>query len=142
MLLSLNNWRSCALYFFLLLLTVQCEAQRQAPPPTPTVGASQDHLLLGTWKSVTDPRFTVTITPTAYTEHYPDSSPTALKYSLATTCRCDEAAAVKATTKRLLVTYETNPTDCYCYSIDQLTSQHLVLLYIGRGNRLEFEKVK
>ena len=138
--LFLRHYFSWAL---LLLLTVQCEAQTKLPPARPAPKATTDEqLLLGQWKSVTDPQFTLTITPTAYIENSPGAPPSTLKYVVTNTCRCDEAAAVKAPTKRLLVTFETSMADCYCYSIDRLDAKRLVLLYVGRGNKLEFERTK
>lgn len=133
-------------FVLLLLLAVQCEAQTKPPARSAPKAAPQtiayEQLVLGKWKSVTDPKFTLTITPSAYIESSPGTPPSTLKYQLTNTCRCDDAAAVKTPTKRLLVTYETSLDDCYCYSIDRLDAQRLVLLYVGRGNKLEFQRMK
>lgn len=123
------------------LLALLREPAPASQAPVPAAGSSgYGRLLLGTWQSLDDPRFTVSISPSAYTEHYQKTA-SSLRYRLASACQCDAGAATKAASRHLLVTYETSPQDCYCYSIDQLDQQHLTLLYLGRGNSLRFRRV-
>ncbi|OON69097.1 hypothetical protein [Hymenobacter sp. CRA2] len=139
-LLNRTLWWLCTA--LLALLHVQCQGQSKPKSAPASAAAPYQQLLLGRWQSLSDPSFVLRITATAYIEEYKGEKPSSLHYQLTDVCRCNPpAAALKADTKRLLVTYEDSPADCYCYSIDRVDKQYLTLLYIGRGNALRFKRL-
>lgn len=137
---SLSLFLKYLLQAVFVLFTISCDAQSKSKPDESAHAKDYGQLLIGTWQSTSDPRFIVKIDGKFYHEIYKNTPPSILKYTITNTCSCD--AKHTLTEKTLLVTYEEDPTDCYCYSITKLDSKNLIMTYIGRGNSLSFKKIK
>jgi hypothetical protein len=128
---------------FALVATTMVPAQVMPKPKTKPKPAWESYpvLLQGKWQSLQDPRSVLLITRTTYQEKYPGFPDSKLTYHITNTCPDPDAPAIKNQVRDVLVTYDASTATSYCYSIDELTSSRLTLLYFGRGNSLRFKRL-
>ena len=117
-----------------------------SPPPaetaptqdTPVVEApiTTEPTLLGDWVSSEDPLSTFAITQTTLSFGYDGISDADEPYTIQQGCPSAPDAPFQGDT----IVTQTAEGDEFCYAIDSVESDRLVLIYLPRGNALEFQR--
>lgn len=109
----------------------------EQPAPLPQK-ATYQRLLVGTWRATDDPNVRLTFTDTERQEAYADAEPTTHRYQL--DYNCDGTAPVPATGDE--PAYIRLEGDDMCWYIIAIDERVLELSYVGKGNRLAYERVE
>jgi uncharacterized membrane protein len=107
------------------------------------INDSQEQQLLnkmvGLWRSLDDPNSTIRFTPEGqqYTYYEDDFGS---EYNVSLTRSCADPSVYQSGDIVLQTTSISSADDVSCYGIDLVTKDRLVLIYLPRGNFLEYEK--
>ncbi|MEL7232067.1 MAG: hypothetical protein AAGJ85_06110, partial [Pseudomonadota bacterium] len=93
---------------------------------------------IGTWISAEDDKSTMVITGSAISFAYKGESDGEEPYTIEQGCPSAPQAPFDGDT----IVTRTDDGDVFCYAIDTLEAERLVLIYLPRGNALEFARVE
>ncbi len=135
--------RRVSVFAFALLAVTACTPRAVAAPEaaqadvSATSESAPNALLTGTWVSVDDAKFALTITPGGdYIETYDGADATTSKVTWVSAC---EDAPASDAGPYLLVTGDDLER---CFALAGLDESSLDLTYIGRGNTLAFTRAQ
>ena len=121
-----------------------CGQEVKSPPSAQKTSAgpatSFPQNLVGRWKSTTDARSELEVTPTRYIEKYEGKQVSASAYTVSTACGCEDQKPLVYKDPVLLTVRNATDGDCYCYIITKLTNNTLQLSKYGQGGGFSFRR--